>query len=240
MACSPSGYTIRTRNRCSWCAIGRRQAVVLVSRQRLDSVRLRNQRRSRNIPIRRPASIGRPRHPIFDMVCTAATVHLPIDTKSAPGHMVRFDLVGRIGSMVKYWDIVDHYNRPKLDVDAVQPRGCWSRRFVSACQYRMVSDVPVGVFLSGGYDSATVAATLQRNSDGPIRTFTIGFEDDDFNEAPMPNQLQIISKPTISSESAQPPKHSRSSRNWRPITMNRSPICPPFRQRWCPAWPASM
>ena len=47
----------------------------------------------------------------------------------------------------------------------------------------MVSDVPVGIFLSGGYDSSLVTAILRKNYEGSINTFTIGFNDDLLNEA---------------------------------------------------------
>jgi len=60
---------------------------------------------------------------------------------------------------------------------------------IKSCMSHMVSDVPVGVFLSGGYDSSTVSAIIQKNSNSQIKTFTIGFEDAEYNEAPYAKQV---------------------------------------------------
>jgi asparagine synthase (glutamine-hydrolysing) len=49
---------------------------------------------------------------------------------------------------------------------------------------RLVSDVPLGVFLSGGVDSAAVAALMASESAGPIKSFSVGFEEQNYNELP--------------------------------------------------------
>lgn len=54
---------------------------------------------------------------------------------------------------------------------------------IDAARHRMVSDVPVGVFLSGGLDSSLVTALLQRHSGQQVRTFTIGFREPQFDES---------------------------------------------------------
>ncbi len=104
--------------------------------------------------------------------------------KVHPGHYIKIDLSSQKVEDVKYYDVLDFYNKPKLKISEEEATEEVERLFTSAFQYRMVSDVPVGVFLSGGYDSSVVAAVLQKNNTQRIKTFTIGFNEEKYNEAP--------------------------------------------------------
>jgi asparagine synthase (glutamine-hydrolysing) len=84
----------------------------------------------------------------------------------------------------KYWNVYDFYNKPKLNISFEEAKVETEKIIQSACDFRMVSDVPVGVFLSGGYDSACVASLLQKDNTEKIKTFTIGVPDIGLNEAP--------------------------------------------------------
>ncbi len=103
--------------------------------------------------------------------------------KVKPGHYIKIDVVHKTVEDIKYYDVLDYYNKPKLKISEEEAATEVERLFTSAFQYRMVSDVPVGVFLSGGYDSGVVAAVLQANNTQRIKTFTIGFNEAKYNEA---------------------------------------------------------
>lgn len=103
--------------------------------------------------------------------------------KLEPGHFLLLDSKGEI-SFEKYWDVKDYFMKPKRDYLseeelAEELEGLLTESF----KLRLVSDVPVGIFLSGGIDSSTVCALLQKESSKPLKTFTIGFYEKDYNEA---------------------------------------------------------
>jgi len=103
--------------------------------------------------------------------------------KLTAGHFLELDLKSQKTKEIKYWDLQDYYDKPKLDISIDEAIDETEKLLTSAFDYRMVSDVPVGVFLSGGYDSSAVSALLQSNSMKKIKTFTIGFEEKKYNEA---------------------------------------------------------
>lgn len=109
--------------------------------------------------------------------------------KIQPGHYVKIDIRKQQVTDHKYWDVIDYYNKPKLNISEEDALDEVEKLFISAFQYRMVSDVPVGVFLSGGYDSSVVSAILQANSTQKIKTFTIGFHEKKWDEAPFAKQI---------------------------------------------------
>jgi len=109
--------------------------------------------------------------------------------KLLPGHYLELDLEKRSLKQIKYWDAIDSYLLPKLDISIDDAATELEKIFIKSFGYRMISDVPVGIFLSGGYDSATVAAILQKHHSKNIKTFTIGFDENEFNEAPHANKI---------------------------------------------------
>lgn len=109
--------------------------------------------------------------------------------KLKPGHTLNLDLVTKETTTKQYWNVYDAYNQPILDISLPEAIEETEKLLTNAFQYRMVSDVPVGVFLSGGYDSTCVAALLQKNNTEKIKTFTIGVPDAGLNEAPYAKKI---------------------------------------------------
>jgi asparagine synthase (glutamine-hydrolysing) len=106
--------------------------------------------------------------------------------KLRPGTILTIDERGH--STVTYWSAEDVWRSGRenpfigSDQEAVDTLHDLVEMAVSS---RMLSDVPLGAFLSGGIDSSVVAAIMQSVSDRPVRTFSIGFDEAQYNEAPM-------------------------------------------------------
>jgi asparagine synthase (glutamine-hydrolysing) len=99
--------------------------------------------------------------------------------KLPPGHLLEFEN-GKI-AIRQYWDLPQYNTHtPKSEEECLEEL---EARLLEATRIRLISDVPLGAFLSGGTDSSTIVALMARASSGPVKTFSIGFTRDDFNES---------------------------------------------------------
>jgi asparagine synthase (glutamine-hydrolysing) len=80
----------------------------------------------------------------------------------------------------RYWDLAAVRGSRRLD----DPQATFESRLVTATRERLVSDAPLGIFLSGGVDSALVAVLARREAGRPIASFSVGFEDASYDERP--------------------------------------------------------
>ena len=103
--------------------------------------------------------------------------------KLEPGSYLKF--ADGKHEITKYWNLTDLYakNRSERIQSEEECLNRLDNLLTSSVRYRMISDVPIGSFLSGGIDSSLTTAVMQKLSDRPINTFTIGFEEERFNEA---------------------------------------------------------
>ncbi len=102
--------------------------------------------------------------------------------KVPAGNYLTFKIQNSALKIEEYWSIIPFFEKPKFTKSEEDLVDELEELLIDAFKYRMVSDVPVGVFLSGGIDSSIVAAILQKHY-GNIHTFTIGFKEAKYNEA---------------------------------------------------------
>jgi asparagine synthase (glutamine-hydrolysing) len=103
--------------------------------------------------------------------------------KLEAGHYIKLEINSLEFEIKKYWDVNDFYLQEKFSKTEDEILKDIENILDDAIDLRMVSDVPVGVFLSGGYDSSLVASILAKKQGKKINTFTIGFDDEKYNEA---------------------------------------------------------
>jgi asparagine synthase (glutamine-hydrolysing) len=107
-------------------------------------------------------------------------------SKLAPGHRVTFGFDGKTSGPQRYWQF------------RIEPQGGlsieeWTQRLESvlrdSVRAHLVSDVPFGAFLSGGIDSTAVVALMSEELGRPVKTFSIGFEQEQYNELAFARQV---------------------------------------------------
>ena len=102
-------------------------------------------------------------------------------SKLPPAHFLVLD-VGRDGTesrVERYWDL--RYS-PKTAITEAEAGESLREKLTEAVRYRLISDVPLGAFLSGGIDSSIVVGLMAEVSGARVKTFSIGFDDHDYNE----------------------------------------------------------
>ena len=105
--------------------------------------------------------------------------------KVLPGYSMTIDVRGKI-STEKWWDLQSEIkNHPKIN----DPVEWFTSTFDDSLKLRMVSDVPVGVLLSGGLDSSSILSSLHHQRYKDIQTFNIGFREEEHDESHLAKML---------------------------------------------------
>ena len=112
--------------------------------------------------------------------------------KVLPGMWMIYDLKTKAIYENRYWDIKTITSSSRQDLSQKQVLEELKSIIISAFRYRLVSDVPVGVFLSGGIDSSLLSSVLSRECEAQITTMTVGFNEKDYNEAPFAKNVASI------------------------------------------------
>jgi asparagine synthase (glutamine-hydrolysing) len=106
--------------------------------------------------------------------------------KVQPGCILTLDAAIASPQIRRYWsakEVAQRSGESRLRVSDAEAIDQLHQLLLQAVRLRMIADVPLGAFLSGGVDSSTVVALMQAQSRRPVKTFTIGFHEEDYNEA---------------------------------------------------------
>jgi asparagine synthase (glutamine-hydrolysing) len=112
-------------------------------------------------------------------------------SKVSPATIVTFG-ASLHGAVTRYWDVTERARagtRDPFRADESELSREFEKLALEAVRSQLVSDVPLGAFLSGGIDSSLVTALMQASVPGHVKTFTIGFEDARFDESPQAREV---------------------------------------------------
>lgn len=102
--------------------------------------------------------------------------------KLAPAHTLTVEADGKT-TQSRYWDLLEASSAAAVPADEGERDEAFWALFREAVAVRLESDVPLGVLLSGGIDSAAVVAAYREASSAPLKTFTVGFAEQSFDES---------------------------------------------------------
>ncbi|MFM7052901.1 MAG: asparagine synthase (glutamine-hydrolyzing) [Planctomycetota bacterium] len=139
-------------------------------------------------PAMRTSIDRRALHAYMTFGCVPAPMSIHREARTLPpGHLLRLDLGTREAVVERWWsahDLAAQGARAPLPADDRAAIDAVERAISESVRLRMVADVPVGAFLSGGIDSSVVLAAMQEHSSRPVLAFTVGTDDPDFDETP--------------------------------------------------------
>lgn len=96
----------------------------------------------------------------------------------APGTLMQVNLEGRVTQQKRYWTTQNHSHGEIVTTNEIH------ESLRETVKIHLISDVPVGVFLSGGVDSSVVSALAAEQTSGRVATYNLGFKETQFSEAP--------------------------------------------------------
>lgn len=109
--------------------------------------------------------------------------------KLMPGHWLELDFSSSAPQLTlrQYWDAPAQSSESERDdIDWIRET---RQRLEETVRMRLMSDVPLGMFLSGGVDSSAIAALIRRNTPGAVKTFSVGYSEDEFSELSFASQV---------------------------------------------------
>ncbi len=108
--------------------------------------------------------------------------------KLAPGGWLTYDSDGVV-NQERYWTLPAPATEAPKGMTEAGVRDRLREVFDESVRIRMIADVPLGAFLSGGIDSSSIVASMALQSTEPVKTFSIGFEEAEFNELPYAREV---------------------------------------------------